>query len=186
MTLTSPEKARVSPAVARLLEARPLPVVLPMTLPLLTGHWVGVHDGDPRALALFKRHYSYRHRASGQLRGSPTFVGQGQKMVLLTGDCLALFAWQFSTVPRNSGQMGVNCTVFRNEGPILSSLLIREAMELAWQRWPNQRLFTYVLPRKVRSGLPGACFLAAGWHYVRANGHRVRSKAGHVILEAVA
>ena len=129
----------------------------------ITGNWIGVHDGDPRALALFKRHYSYRRRASGQRRGSPTFIGQGQKLVLLTSDGLALFTWQFSTIPRHSGQMGVNCTVFRNEGPLLSSDLILEAEEIAWRRWPGQRLFTYVWPVKIRSVNPGYCFLKAGW-----------------------
>jgi hypothetical protein len=31
----------------------------------------------------------------------------------------------------------VNCAVFRNEGPVLSSDLILEAEELAWGRWPG-------------------------------------------------
>lgn len=127
------------------------------------GYWNTIHDGDARALALFKRHYSYRHRAHGQLRGNMTFVGQGEKMVLLTSDCLSLFVWQRSTVERRSGQVGVCCTVFRNEGPNLSSLLIREAMELAWNRWTGERLFTYVADRKVQSPNPGYCFKVAGW-----------------------
>jgi hypothetical protein len=41
--------------------------------------------------------------------------------------------------------------------------LIQEATQLAWQRWPGQRLYTYVNPRKVRSTNPGCCFLKAGW-----------------------
>ena len=129
----------------------------------IDGHWIGVHDGDLRALALLKRHYSYRRRAHGQPRGSPTFVGQGEKMVLLTVDGAALFTWQRSTCERNSGQVGVNCTVFRNEGPILSSELIKEAMQLAWQRWPEQRLFTYVWPAKIKSVKTGYCFKMACW-----------------------
>ena len=129
----------------------------------VTGHWIGVHDGDPRALALFKRHYSYRRRASGQPRGSPTFVGQGQKMVLLTPEIDALFVWQVSTVIRLDGQKGVRCSVFRNEGPLRSSDLILEAEELAWRRWPGERLFTYVWPAKVKSVNPGYCFKMAGW-----------------------
>src|SRR3990167_11361956 len=127
------------------------------------GHWLGVHDGDARALAIFKRHYSYRRRASGQARGSPTFVGQGQKLVLLTLDCTALFVWQFSTVARIDHQAGVRCSVFRNEGPVRSSDLIREAEQLAWQRWPGQRLFTYVWDAKVKSVNPGYSFKMAGW-----------------------
>tara|TARA_Y100000310_G_scaffold328100_1_gene395634 strand:- start:25132 stop:25653 length:522 start_codon:yes stop_codon:yes gene_type:complete len=127
------------------------------------GHWLSIHDGDARALAIFKRHYSYRHRAHGQLRGNATFVGQGEKVVLLTLDCRALFVWQLSTVTRYDGQEGVRCSVFRNEGPLLSSMLILEAEELAWQRWLGKRLFTYVWDAKVKSVNPGYCFKMAGW-----------------------
>src|SRR3972149_396529 len=130
---------------------------------MIEGHWLGVHDGDARALGLFKRHYSYRRRAHGQPRGSPTFVGQGQKMVLLTQDCKALWVWQWSTVARRDGQTGLRCSVFRNEGPILSSRLIVEADLLGSHRWPGERHYTYVNPRKVRSSNPGYCFLKAGW-----------------------
>ena len=130
---------------------------------LVAGHWIGVHDGDPRALALLKRHYSYRRRASGQPRGSPTFVGQGEKIVLLTQDCRALFVWRRATIESMDRQPGVCCTVFRNEGTVLSSDLIAEACELAWQRWPGERLYTYVNPTKVRSPNPGYCFKVAGW-----------------------
>lgn len=136
---------------------------------LTTGYWFPVKDGDPRALSLFKKHYSYRTRSQGQARGSPTFVGQGEKLVLLTVDCLALFAWQRSTVLRMDGQKGIRCTVFRNEGHVLSSLLIKEACELAWHRWPDERLYTYVNDRKVLSVNPGYCFKMAGWRYCGRN-----------------
>ena len=142
----------------------------------VTGPWIGVHDGDPRALALFKRHYSYRRRASGQPRGSPTFVGQGQKMVLLTPKLDALFVWQVSTVIRLDGQQGVRCSVFRNEGPLRSSDLILEAEELAWRRWPGERLFTYIWPAKVQSVNPGYCFKMAAWKQCG------RNKDGHLII----
>ena len=143
----------------------------------LDNPWLTVHDGDARALAIFKRHYSYRHRAHGQARGNSTFIGQGEKMVLLTPGCDALFAWQFSTVVRNSGQKGVSCTVFRNEGHSLSSELIKAADELADLRWPGERHFTYVNAAKIRSSNPGYCFLAAGWRRCGT------SKGGLVILE---
>jgi len=140
------------------------------------GHWLGAHDGDPRALALFKRHYSYRRRAHGQARGNNTFIGQGEKMVLLTLACDALFVWQFSTVPRRSGQEGVCCSVFRNESPCLSSELIQAADEMAWRRWPGQRHYTYINPKKVRSSNPGFCFLKAGWRRCGTN------KSGQLIV----
>ena len=85
-------------------------------------------------------------------------------MVLLTPRADALFVWRKfidDAIPR---QTGVNCAVFRNEGPQLSSFLILEAMVLAWERWPGERLYTYINPKKVRRKRdPGRCFLRAGW-----------------------
>lgn len=120
-----------------------------------------IKDGDPRAYALFRRHYSAlpynrRPRANGML-----FCGPGEKMVLLTQDCRALFVWR--KFIDKSGQQGLNCAIFRNEGDILSSNLILEAEQLAQQRWPAQRLYTYVNQRKIKSTNPGYCFIKAGW-----------------------
>ena len=42
------------------------------------------------------------------------------------------------------GETGVNCAVFRNEGPVRSSELIMAADAVAWLRWPGERLYTYV------------------------------------------
>ncbi len=72
---------------------------------------------------------------------------------------------------------GVCCAVFRNESPVLSSELIREAEQLAWARWPHARLYTYVNPRKIKSVNPGFCFKRANW---RECGH---TAGGLVILE---
>lgn len=127
--------------------------------------WTESRDGNPVAMALFRRHYSYRTtRDQLRLFGNPNatlFVGPGQKLVLLTPCQRALFVWRkFRSMDE---QQGVNCAVFRNEGAARSSDLIRAAMDLAWQRWPGERLYTYVNPRKVRSANPGYCFLMAGW-----------------------
>lgn len=86
----------------------------------VAGNWIGVHDGDPRALALFKRDHSYRYRASGQPRCSPMFVGWGEVTTRTSTPAM----WQYSTCPRDSRQLGVNYTVFRNEDPWLSNDLI--------------------------------------------------------------
>ena len=125
----------------------------------LDGPWVGIHDGDPRGIALYHRHYSARHYRNGRRR--TLFVGPGQKMVLLTLRADALFVWR--KFISDVGQEGVNCAVFRNEGPELSSDLILAAEEMAWGRWPGERLFTYVWDAKVRSDNPGYCFKMAGW-----------------------
>lgn len=123
------------------------------------GHWYSILDGDPRGRAMLNRHYSARHYRDG--RKPKLFVGPGEKMALMTTDGLALFVWlKFIS---DDGQEGVSCSVFRNEGDTLSSELIREACELAWRRWPGERLYTYVNSRKVRSTNPGYCFKQAGW-----------------------
>lgn len=131
---------------------------------LVEGHWLSSTARDPRAIALYFRHYS---SAKGGRKAScytAGFVGQGEKLVLLTEPCDGLFVWVHSTIARLDGQVGVNCAVFRNEGEELSSELIREADELAWTRWPDERRhFTYVDGSAVRSANPGCCFKKAGW-----------------------
>lgn len=129
--------------------------------------WVQVKDGDREAFALFERHYTFYRYADGR-RDDPKyrqrflFVGPGEKLVLLTPDGTALFAWRKFLQPSPAGE-GVCCCVFRNEGSQLSSDLILAAEVHAWERWPGERLFTHVNPRKVQSSNPGFCFLKAGW-----------------------
>jgi hypothetical protein len=132
--------------------------------PDLEGHWFASYRSDPRAAALYRRHYSAEKNAKQGLIRDLNFMGPGECLVLLTADCRALFAWQRNVgAPRLDGQEGVCCTVFRNEGPVLSSDLIREADAIAWRRWPGSRLFTYVWDEKVASRNPGYCFKKAGW-----------------------
>jgi hypothetical protein len=89
------------------------------------------------------------------------FVGPGEKLVLITEAGDAVWVWR--KFQDASGQRGINCAVFRNEGPTIASTLIRDAEIIAWRRWPGERLYTYVNPRGVRSMNPGACYKAAGW-----------------------
>jgi hypothetical protein len=124
-------------------------------------HWIRSKDGDPAGLALYRRHYSRHVYRDG--RKPKLFAGPGFKLVLITADLRALFVWR--KFKDDSGQVGINCAIFRNEGPVLSSLLILEAEGLAWARWPNEtRLYTYVNAGKVRAKRdPGRCFIRAGW-----------------------
>lgn len=129
------------------------------------GHWIGIRDGDPRAIALYRRHYSYIQRK----RCRPSrLVGGSAHILLLTVDGLAVFGWlerlREEVFTNESAERGILNTIFRNEGPVQSSDLIREAEELAWGRWPGQRLFTYVWDIKVRSPNPGYSYKSAGWH----------------------
>ena len=123
--------------------------------------WTMVRDGNRTALEIFNRHYSSR---LAHLRKIDQFVGPGEKMVLLTPDAKALLAWRKERY-RFDGQSGINCAVFRNEGAAggQSSELIKAADRLADIRWPGERHFTFVHPRKIRSTNPGYCFLSAGW-----------------------
>lgn len=127
---------------------------------MIDGHWFAVRDADDRARALFYRHYS-SDRSDKTRRGK--FVGPGEYMALMTIDCQALFVWRYE-VYRMDEQVGINCTIFRNEGATLSSALISEADELAWERWPGMRHFTFIDTAKVRRKRdPGRCFIRAGW-----------------------
>lgn len=140
--------------------------------------WIPVRDGDPRALSIYLRHYSARKDGATQ-KGAKNwnrFTAPGESMVLLTPLCDALFIWVKQKY-RLDEQWGVNCAVFRNEGHRLSSELIREACDIAWQKWPGERLYTYVNAEKVQSTNPGYCFKMAGW---RVCG---KSRRGLVILE---
>ena len=140
---------------------------------ILPGEWYAIKDGSPEGRDMVNRHYSARHYADG--RKPKLFVGPGEKLVLMTTDCTALFVWR--KFISDNGQQGVNCAVFRNESDRLSSDLILEAMQLAWGKWPGERLYTYVNPREIKSTNPGYCFLKAGWNKCG------KTKGGLVILE---
>lgn len=140
---------------------------------LETAQWYEVSNRDPRVVSLYSRHYSSqtsRATISDWLRWG--IAPNGHDVTMLTGDSLALFGWLKEDKPRRDGQIGVNCYVFRNESPHLSSNLIQSACTIAWRYWPNQRLWTYVNPSKVRTGspsqgnpMPGKCYIKAGWEY---------------------
>lgn len=142
-------------------------------IPGISKYWIGVNDGNTYAMELYQRHYSHRRYKDGRI--VKLFCGPGEKMVLLTEEADALFVWR--KFIDDSGQQGVNCAVFRNESPVLSSLLIKEAVKVARIRWPRERLYTYVNPKKIKSTNPGYCFICAGW---KACG---KTQGGLVVLE---
>lgn len=144
--------------------------------------WLPVRDGDPRAVGMYRRHYSSAKNPHPLIR---QFIGPGEKMALLTQNGRALFAWR--KFKDDSGQQGVNCAVFRVERtpschnsshPHCPSNLIVRACELAWSRWPGERLYTYVDPKAIHSGNPGYCFKRAGWKRCG------ETRSGLVVLEA--
>lgn len=141
--------------------------------PFLIGEgWQEMKDGDPSCRAIFDRHYSRYFYADG--RKPKLFVGPGEKIVLMTADGQALCVWRkFISMDK---QEGVNCAIYRNEGPGKASELLRDAMTWAHRRWPGQRLYTYVDPRKVKPTIErsrpvwGWCFYKAGWSFAGLTG----------------
>jgi hypothetical protein len=121
--------------------------------------WLAIKDGDAVGRSIFNRHYSRHFYKDG--RKPKLFVGPGEKMVLITPECDALFVWR--KFKSQDEQVGVNCSVFRNESTRLSSYMILEAEILAHSKWPGERFYTYVKPDAIRSTNPGYCFIKAGW-----------------------
>lgn len=147
-----------------------------------TGLWIATRDGDPRAFAVFRRHYSFQKYADGR-RHDPSyrnrflFCGPGEKCVLVTPSYDALWVWR--KFIDDSGQIGVNCAVFRNEGAERSSALIIAAEDIGWRRWPRERFYTYVDDAKLPAAKrPGYCFECAGWTRIKE-----RTKSGKLIFE---
>ena len=88
--------------------------------------------------------------------------------MLLTSDCRALFVWRRFIELGQTQPRGIYCAVFRREGgPHLASDMILQAERWAWERWPGQRLYTHVNPRRIQSPNPGYCFKMAGWSVCR-------------------
>lgn len=146
---------------------------MPRQTSLLDTVWIPVKDGNPTGMDIFSGHYTAR-----KTRKQFQCIGPGEKMMLLTPDALAVFAWRKFIDHAIPKQEGVNCAIFRNEGAGLSSDLIRVAEVIAWERWAGERLYTYVDPKRTRHKRdPGRCFLKAGWR------HAGWTKGGLRILE---
>lgn len=121
--------------------------------------WWLTKDGDKDCLAMYERHYSAYRYADGRKRTQ--FVGPGEKVVLRTVDASAVWVWR--KFIDDSGQLGINCAVFRNESAHRSSSLIQQADAIADCLWPDSRHYTYVDAARIASRNPGYCFLRAGW-----------------------
>lgn len=125
--------------------------------------WRLSHRADPAAVALADRHYNRQHV------GSPQFVPPGRCLVLVTqaADAFWVSSWPFAEYVRHEWAGAWMCSAFRNEGPTLSSSLIREAVAATRWRWgdpPPLGMVTFVDPTKVRRKRDwGRCYRKAGW-----------------------
>jgi hypothetical protein len=93
----------------------------------------------------------------------------GQTLVLVSRCERAVFGWwrphPDAGIEAMNGLDGWTCTLFRNEGTTLSSLLGRQHEQLLLERYDYgpDGLITYVWDRKIASCNPGFCFKRAGW-----------------------
>jgi hypothetical protein len=125
--------------------------------------WHLSHRAHPRAVELADRHYSR------QKPGTPQFVPPGRCLVLLTthADALWVSSWPEAAYVKHAWAGAWTCSLFRNEGPVLSSLLIRQALASTrwwWNEVPALGMVTFIDPARVRHKRdPGRCFLKAGF-----------------------
>lgn len=145
--------------------------------------WRRVTKFDPIGCELADRHYSRQTVGAGQ------FMPPGRTLVLISGDDRAVWGVALNLDP--TGALRWRCTIFRNEGPVLSSELVRSATGATFAWWlhhyhalPAVRLTTEIDPEKVRAKRdPGRCFLRAGWSSLGVR-QRAKRKERHVLLTA--
>ncbi len=131
--------------------------------------WVEIQDGDVDAAAMYCRYYSARRRWPAYSRLWLHIAGPGEYLLLTTPSRDAICG--FKRFHDLRAEPGIYLWVFRaeqrrSESRQKASHLLREAIPWAWERWPQEvRIYTYVNPRHVRSGLPGYCFLRAGFKH---------------------
>jgi hypothetical protein len=154
--------------------------------------WRESHKGHARLLALADMHYTR------QTPGSNQFCRPGKNLCLLTSDGMAGWVtWRpLPRIGRKDGLEAWECTFFRNEGPRLSSELVREATEHTWSAWgwpPRDGLITSIgveatRRRRSKSKPAGVCFREAGWvefdvRAARDVGAQVWLRAPHPVAE---
>lgn len=128
-------------------------------------HWNLSWRADPVAARIADRHYN-RQRV-----GSPQFVPPGRCLVLVREDALWVTSWPFAQYTKHEWAGALVCTTFRNEGKVLSSVLIEDALAatswwLASRGWeaPALGMVTFVDRDKTRpKGHPGMCYRHAGF-----------------------
>jgi hypothetical protein len=131
-----------------------------MILPFSDALIVTTHF-DPEMAALADRHYSRRKIGARQ------FLVSGRKIVIRNREGTLLFGWVWCyEYLRWDQQRGFCCAIFRNESSRRSSDVILECEQIAFDRWGQNRVFTYVDPSKIQSPNPGYAFKCAGWTFV--------------------
>lgn len=121
--------------------------------------WTLSHRADPVAVQLADRHYTR------QKPGTPQFVPPGRCLVLLAESALWVTSWPFAAYTKHQWAGAWVCSLFRNEGSQLSSVLIREAVAVTRWKWPDVPdlgMVTFINPAYVRRKRDyGRCFRRA-------------------------
>jgi hypothetical protein len=131
--------------------------------------WVRVKKSHPEAVEMANRHYSRaKYGKVGKLLGPP---GRLLCLMLADGSAVWVSHWPYPELALDRMDSW-RCTMFRNEGPALSSTLIREAMVSTFDYWggvgePVDGWVTWVDADEVASSNPGYCFQRAGWEVDR-------------------
>ena len=129
-------------------------------------HWQLSDKFDPVSRVIADRHYNRRKI------GSPQFVPPGRSLVMRTpeGDAFWISSWPFAQYVRHAWGGAWVCSAFRNEGPVLSSELVTQAVAATRHKWPDipaLGMITFVNADKTRRKRdPGRCFRKAGFKHV--------------------
>ncbi len=127
--------------------------------------WRESHRADRAAVALADRHYNRQHV------GSPQFVPPGRNLCFVTEDDKSVWttSWPFAEYVKHAWAGAWVNSIFRNEGPRLSSELILEAIACTRWTWepPELGIITFVDAGKVSPKRdPGRCYRRAGFEHV--------------------
>jgi hypothetical protein len=128
--------------------------------------WHKSHRADPEVAPLADRHYNR------QKIGSPQFAPPGRCLVLKTQplDAFWITSWPYAQYTKHAWAGAWVCSAFRNEGKLLSSLLIRQAVAASrfyWNETPDLGMITFVNCDKVKKKRDfGRCYLKAGFKHV--------------------
>lgn len=141
-------------------------------------NWRLSFRADPMGAALADRHYTR------QSPGSPQFVPPSTCLVLVADRAVWATSWPRAEYVKHAWAGAWICSIFRNDGGVLSSLLIREAIACTRWKWPDVPapalgMVTFVDASKVRRKRdPGRCFVRAGFTRLEE-----RTESGLVVLQ---
>lgn len=129
-------------------------------------HWFRSWRADPAVAALADRHYSRRTPGAAQ------FAPPGRNLTLRTfgADAGWVTIWPKPEFVDHDWGDCWTCSFFRNEGDVLSSLLVRDAVAATKATFgppPDGGFLTFVDAGRVRRKRdPGRCFRRAGFEPV--------------------